>query len=87
MDVFLLDPVQGVALIPFNKENSLAWFVFDLFEEGEPQNLAFHEDTLETRRPIADAGPSRIRSPIQPPDLFHTLPVLHGAGFMHRIGA
>ena len=25
MDVFLLDPIRGVALIPFNKENSLAW--------------------------------------------------------------
>src|SRR5262245_47786287 len=34
MDVFLLDPVRGVALIPFNKENNLAWFVFDLFDEN-----------------------------------------------------
>jgi hypothetical protein len=64
MDVFLLDPVQGVALIPFNKENTLAWFVFDLFEEGKLKAWRFHEDTLATRRPIGDALKDPLANPI-----------------------
>lgn len=55
MDVFLLDPVQGVALIPFNKDDALAWFVFDLFENEGLKSWRFHEDALETRRPIDEA--------------------------------
>src|SRR5256885_432935 len=31
MDVFLLDPVRGVAFIPFQKDTELAWFVYDHF--------------------------------------------------------
>ena len=30
VDVFLLDPVKGTALIPFRKEDDLAWFVRSL---------------------------------------------------------
>jgi len=56
IDVYLLDPVQGVALIPFTKDDELAWFVFDLFEEGgELKTWRFHKDPLEMRRPIGEA--------------------------------
>jgi hypothetical protein len=63
MDVFLLDPVRGVALIPFNKENSLAWFIFDLFEEGGLKNWRFHEDPLEMKRPIEEALSDPLANP------------------------
>lgn len=63
MDVFLLDPVRGVALIPFNKENSLAWFIFDLFDEGL-KSWRFHEDTLETKRPIEEALKDPLANPV-----------------------
>lgn len=65
MDVFLLDPVRGVALIPFNKENSLAWFIFDLFEEGSLTNWRFHEDPLEMKRPIAEALSDPLSNPLE----------------------
>jgi hypothetical protein len=56
LDVYCLDPVAGLALIPFAKENRLAWFVFDLFDESDPIRFwRYHQDPLETRRPIAEA--------------------------------
>lgn len=55
MDVFLLDPAGGVALIPFSKEDNLAWFVFDLFDEDGLKTWRFHEDPMAQRRPIEDA--------------------------------
>jgi hypothetical protein len=55
IDVYLLDPVRGVAFIPFQKEEELAWFVFDLFESDGLKSWRFHQDPLEMRRPIADA--------------------------------
>jgi Uncharacterized conserved protein (DUF2203) len=60
LDVYCLDPVAGLALIPFAVENRLAWFVFDLFDPSDPIRFwRYHQDPLETRRPIADvpAGP------------------------------
>lgn len=54
IDVYLLDPVRGVAFIPFQKDEELAWFVFDLFEEGDLKSWRFHQDPLEMRRPIAE---------------------------------
>lgn len=56
LDVYCLDPVAGLALIPFARENRLAWFIFDLFEESDPIRFwRFHQDPLETRRPISEA--------------------------------
>jgi len=56
LDVYCLDPVAGLALIPFAKDNRLAWFVFDLFDQSDPlRSWRYHQDPLETRRPIAEA--------------------------------
>lgn len=54
IDVYLLDPVGGVAFIPFKKEEELAWFVFDLFDSNDLKSWRLHQDPLETRRPIAE---------------------------------
>lgn len=54
MDVFLLDPVQGLALIPFQQEEELAWYVFDLFDEQGLTSWRFHKDPLEMRRPMPE---------------------------------
>lgn len=54
IDVYLLDPVRGVAFIPFQKNDALAWFVFDLFDPNEIKSWRFHEDPLEMRRPIKE---------------------------------
>ena len=61
MDVFLLDPVQGVALIPFQQEEELAWYVFDWFDKAGLSAWRFHKDPLETRRPMPEA-PKRSRA-------------------------
>jgi hypothetical protein len=55
IEVYCLDPVQGLALIPFGKGDALACYVFDLFS---PQGLVawrFHDDPLEKRRPLEEA--------------------------------
>ena len=67
IDVFLLDPVKGLALIPFRKENELAWYVFDLFAPLGILGWRLHSDPIAECRPLkllADAtvGDSTIQS-------------------------
>jgi hypothetical protein len=52
IDVYLLDPVRGVALIPFRKEDDLAWYVFDQFTDRGLSGWRFHNDPLEECRPL-----------------------------------
>lgn len=56
LDVFLLDPVQGLALIPFQEGEELAWYVFDLFDAEGLTSWRYHKDPIETRRPVVPAG-------------------------------
>lgn len=58
IDVYPLDPVAGLALIPFQVGEDLAWFVFDLHDEGGLKSWRFHKDPLEERRPITDLANS-----------------------------
>lgn len=55
LDVYLLDPVRGLALIPFAKDEQLAWFVFDQFDPQGVSTWRFHHDPLDLRRPLAEA--------------------------------
>jgi hypothetical protein len=52
MDVYLLDPVRGVALIPFRKDDDLAWYVFDQFNKEGLTGWRYHNDPLEQCRPL-----------------------------------
>lgn len=52
LNIYCLDPVQGLALIPFGHGAELAWFVFDLFAPQGLEAWRFHGDPLETRRPL-----------------------------------
>lgn len=52
LDIYSLDPVQGLALIPFVHEDQLAWYVFDLHDEQYFSFWRFQSDPDETRRPI-----------------------------------
>lgn len=61
LDIYCLNPLAGLALIPFAKADRLAWFVFDLFDSSDSLRFwRYHQDSLETRRPIAEAlaGPA-----------------------------
>jgi len=56
LDIYCLDAIRGLALIPFVHDNQLAWFIFDLFEPGESlTQWRYHQDPIEKRRPIAEA--------------------------------
>jgi hypothetical protein len=58
IDVFLLDPLEGIALVPCQKNDDLAWMVFEQFDKTGLVGWRWHKDAFEMRRPIADlAGP------------------------------
>lgn len=52
IDVFLLDPVQGIAFIPFQRDEELAWMIYDRFDENGLIGWRLHSDPIEERRPI-----------------------------------
>lgn len=54
LDIYLLDPLAGQALIPFVHEENLAWYVYDAFDPEPLRYWRYHSDPLDTRRPIAD---------------------------------
>jgi hypothetical protein len=54
LDIYCLDPNQGLALIPFVRDKQLAWYVYDLFDADPLRFWRFHSDPLETRRPLAE---------------------------------
>ena len=60
IDVFCLDPAQGLALIPFGKRDELAWYVFDLFSPQSLEAWRFHGDPLEMRRPLGQNAGSEL---------------------------
>jgi hypothetical protein len=60
IDVFCLDPAQGLALIPFGKGDELAWYVFDLFSPQSLEAWRFHGDPLEMRRPLGQNAGSEL---------------------------
>ncbi len=59
IDVYCVDPVGGVAFIPFIREDQLAWFVFDLFDRELLSAWRYHDDPLETRRPLSELTDQR----------------------------
>jgi len=56
IDVFLLDPVQGLAFIPFQRNEELAWMIYDRFDERGLIGWRWHKDTMETCRPLDEIG-------------------------------
>jgi hypothetical protein len=52
LDIFCLDPVRGQALVPFVHDGELAWYIFDLFDDGHFRFWRYQSDPEETRRPI-----------------------------------
>jgi hypothetical protein len=61
IDVYCLDPVQGLALIPFGQGDELAWFVFDLFAPQGVEAWQFDGDPPQTRRPL-EQNPEAVLS-------------------------
>jgi hypothetical protein len=53
VDAFLLDPVKGLALIPFRKEDDRAWYVFDHFASRGLIGWRHDNDPIEACRPLS----------------------------------
>ena len=60
IDVYCLDPAQGLALIPFGKGDELAWYVFDLFSPQGVEAWRLHGDPLEMRRALEQNSGSQL---------------------------
>jgi hypothetical protein len=60
IDVYGIDPAKGLALLPFGKDNQLAWYVFDLFAPQGVEAWRFHGDPLERRRPLEHSADSEL---------------------------
>ena len=60
LPVYCLDPIRGLALVPFVHDQQLAWFFYDRFDPEPIRFWRYHGDAPETRRPIAEAleGPA-----------------------------
>lgn len=66
VDVFCLDPVRGLALVPFSHQGELAWFVFDLFTPPDHvQAWRFHRDSLDQRRPLDELAAPSLAEKVQ----------------------
>ena len=52
MDIYILDPIQGQALVPFVHNDQLAWYIFDLFDAQPLRFWRFQSDPEDTRRPV-----------------------------------
>ncbi len=54
LSAYCVDPVAGLAVIPFLRGQELAWYVFDLFDEKGIIAWRLYSDPLEVRRPLAE---------------------------------
>jgi hypothetical protein len=52
LDIYCLDPIQGLVLIPFVQDEQLAWYIFDLHDAPQLRFWRFQSDPEDTRRPI-----------------------------------
>jgi hypothetical protein len=59
LNIHCVDPINGVAMIPFVQGDQLAWLVFSLFDELKIGAWRFHHDPLTVRRPLdeIETGP------------------------------
>lgn len=54
LSAYCVDPAAGLAVIPFLRGESLAWFVFELFDPKGLIAWRLYSDPLEMRRPLTD---------------------------------
>lgn len=59
IEVYCLDPNQGMGVIPFIQDEKLAWLIYDLFDGNKLNHWRFHDDSLEMRRPIREVEDSQ----------------------------
>jgi hypothetical protein len=50
LSIYPLSAIQGVALLPFIREQHLAWLIFDLFDEDPIRCWRYHDDPPQAIR-------------------------------------
>jgi Uncharacterized conserved protein (DUF2203) len=53
VDVFLTDPVRGLAVIPFRKDDDVAWYCYDQFAKRGLVGWRYPNDPDEGFRPLS----------------------------------
>ena len=64
LDVFSLEPVGGLALVPFVHDEQLAWYIFDLFDSQPFRFWRYQSDPDDTRRPVTSLQKGLTGSPL-----------------------
>jgi hypothetical protein len=54
IEVFCIDPNQGLSVLPVVHDDKLAWLIYDLYDGNTFQSWRYHEDPIDLRRPIKD---------------------------------
>ena len=60
--LYCVDPVTGISAVPFMKDQQLAWFIVDLFDENGISTWRLHTDPLDRRRTLPE-----LEQPVAPP--------------------
>jgi len=60
LNIHCVDPINGVAMIPFVRNDQLAWMVFELFEPNKITKWRYHHDPLDVRRPMDEKEPANL---------------------------
>ena len=64
VDVFLFDPIRGLALIPFRKGDELAWYIFDHFTPRGVIGWRLQNDPIDECRPLELTDESAVKNPV-----------------------
>ena len=64
LDVYSLDPLGGLALVPFVHDEQLAWYIFDLFDSQPFRFWRYQSDPDDTRRPVTSLQKGLTGSPL-----------------------
>ncbi len=54
LNIHCVDPINGLAMVPFVQGDQLAWLVFSLFEDDKISAWRYHQDPLTVRRPLSE---------------------------------
>jgi hypothetical protein len=55
LDIYCLDPIRGEAVIPFVRDDQLAWYLYDLFDDRHLVAWRFDSEAQETCRPLTES--------------------------------
>jgi len=54
LNVHCVDPINGLAMIPFVQGDQLAWLIYSLFDAEKITSWRYHHDPLTARRPLGE---------------------------------